>query len=235
MLALAQAIPAAWREALTAAVGEDHLAQLDDFVRGERAAGPVFPPVERVFAALELTPPERVKVLLIGQDPYHDDGQAHGLAFSVPAGIKFPPSLRNIFKELESDLGLAAPDSGDLTGWGEEGVLLLNSVLTVRAHQAGSHGKRGWEILTDAVLRLVSAGKTPTVFILWGAWAASKRPLIDETRHRVIEGVHPSPLSAHRGFFGSRPFSTANRYLAELGREPVDWKLETRQMEFDLR
>lgn len=221
---LPQDIPGAWRAVLSGLVDDDQLRELAAFVNAEREAHAVFPPEPDVFRALELTPPEAVKVLLIGQDPYHDDGQAHGLAFSVPEGVKLPPSLRNIYKELASDLGCRTPESGTLTRWAEEGVLLLNSVLTVRAHQAASHRKRGWEILTDAVLRAVNAGSVPVVFILWGNFAIAKKPLIDTDRHGVIESVHPSPLSASRGFFGSRPFSRCNEMLRELGREPVRWQ-----------
>lgn len=219
-------MPSAWRDLVVPRLAADKLRRLEEFVAAERAAETVFPPEPQLFTALRLTPPEKVKVCLIGQDPYHDDGQAHGLAFSVPPQLKkLPPSLRNIFKELSSDLGSAAPVCGDLTHWAEEGVLLLNSVLTVRAHQAGSHRKRGWEEVTDAILAAVNAGPQPVVFILWGAFAEAKQSLIDPARHRVITSVHPSPLSAHRGFFGSRPFSRANALLRELGREPVDWRL----------
>ncbi len=214
------AIPEAWRELLDDQAAR--LAELRDFVTAERAAHTVFPPAGRVFAALAATPPDRVRAVIVGQDPYHDDGQAHGLAFSVPAGVPLPPSLRNIFKEMQSDLG-AAPASGDLSHWAEQGVLLLNSVLTVRAHAAGSHRGRGWEEFTDAVLRAVNRVSPPCVFILWGADAQKKRALVDETRRRVIAGPHPSPLSAYRGFFGSRPFSRTNELLHELRRPPIDW------------
>jgi len=214
------AIPEAWRELLDDQAAR--LAELQDFVTAERAAHTVFPPAGRVFAALAATTPDRVRVVIVGQDPYHDDGQAHGLAFSVPAGVPLPPSLRNIFKEMQSDLG-GAPASGDLSHWAEQGVLLLNSVLTVRAHAAGSHRGHGWEEFTDAVLRAVNRVSPPCVFILWGADAQKKRALVDETRHRVIAGPHPSPLSAYRGFFGSRPFSRTNELLHELGVPPIDW------------
>jgi len=214
------AIPEAWRELLDDQAAR--LAELQDFVTAERAAHTVFPPEGRVFAALAATTPDRVRAVIVGQDPYHDDGQAHGLAFSVPAGVPLPPSLRNIFREMQSDLG-AAPASGDLSHWAEQGVLLLNSVLTVRAHAAGSHRGRGWEEFTDAVLRAVDRVSPPCVFILWGADAQKKRALVDETRHRVIAGPHPSPLSAYRGFFGSRPFSRTNELLRELRRPPIDW------------
>lgn len=213
-------LPAAWREVLADQTAR--LAELREFTAGERAAHTVFPPAGKVFAALAATAPENIRAVIVGQDPYHDDGQAHGLAFSVPADVPLPPSLRNIFKEMQSDLG-AAPASGDLSHWAKQGVLLLNSVLTVRAHSAGSHRGRGWEEFTDAVLRAVDRVSPPCVFILWGADAQKKRALVDETRHRVISGPHPSPLSAYRGFFGSRPFSRTNAFLRELGRTPIDW------------
>lgn len=173
----------------------------------------MFPPEGQLFTALRLTPPEAVRVVLLGQDPYHDDGQAEGLAFSVAPGVKFPPSLRNIFKEYASDLGRKIPLSGSLRNWAANGVLLLNSVLSVRAHEAGSHRKFGWERFTDSVIRSLNRRAEPVVFLLWGNFAIAKRPLIDESRHRVFENVHPSPLSAHRGFFGSRPFSRAEQAL----------------------
>ena len=231
---LPDSVPAAWRTLIVPELDPVRMAALADFVASERAAETVFPPEDRVFAALELTPPEAVRVLLLGQDPYHYEEQAHGLAFSVPEPVKPPPSLRNIFRELEQDLGIRPPAGGDLTAWGRQGVLLLNSVLTVRAHAAGSHRNRGWEELTDAVLRAVNRGPNPVVFILWGAAAQAKKPWIDLRRHRVIESAHPSPLSAYRGFFGSRPFSRANEYLRELGRPVVDWRLESLQPELEL-
>ena len=173
-----------------------------------------------VFHALELTAPEEVKVVLLGQDPYHDDGQAEGLAFSVPAGIKFPPSLRNIFKEYASDLGRPVPETGTLMPWAKHGVLLLNSVLTVAAHSAGSHRKFGWEKFTDAVIAALSAERTGLVFLLWGNYAIGKKPLIDGAKHTILENVHPSPLSAHRGFFGSRPFSQTEKAIGWNWRWP---------------
>jgi uracil-DNA glycosylase len=226
-------IPACWRSALLPRLDAGPFRALADFVAAERRAGAVFPPEKQVFRALELTPPEAVKVMLIGQDPYHDDDQAHGLAFSVPGGVKPPPSLRNIFKELTADLGGTMPASGSLERWAKSGVLLLNSVLTVRAHAAASHRDRGWEAFSDAVLQVVNAGDAPVVFLLWGNFAQSKEPLIDRSKHRVIASAHPSPLSAHRGFIGSRPFSRCNALLRELGREPVDWSLDNQQSEFD--
>ena len=183
------------------------------------------PPNDEVFAALHLTPYADVRVLILGQDPYHGPGQAHGLCFSVRRGVAAPPSLVNIFKELTSDLGLAAPRHGNLDAWAGQGVLLLNTTLTVRAHQAASHQGKGWERFTDAVISAVDEKEEQVVFILWGASARKKRTLIDTTRHVVIESAHPSPLSASNGFFGSRPFSRTNEALAAAGRAPVDWAL----------
>lgn len=216
-------LPEPWRAVLSGEL--EQLAETIRFEDAERAVNLIFPPRDRVFAALEMIPPEKVRAVIVGQDPYHDDKQAHGLSFSVPAGVKFPPSLRNIFKELAADLSIPPPANGDLTGWAEQGVLLLNSTLTVRAHAAGSHRGHGWEEFTDGVLRAVNRLSPPSVFILWGSDAQKKRPLIDESKHRVLAGAHPSPLSAYRGFFGSRPFSRTNALLQELGREPVNWDL----------
>ncbi len=214
-------LPPCWQKLL--AVPAEKLEKIMVFVESERAAGTVYPPAGSVFAALEATPPEEVKAVIVGQDPYHEPGQAHGLSFSVPAGCRLPPSLRNIFREMASDLEVDPPISGDLSSWAEQGVLLLNSVLTVRAGAAGSHRGHGWEAFTDAVLRTVNRSSPPCVFILWGSDAIRKRAIIDETRHRVLAGPHPSPLSAYRGFFGSRPFSRTNTLLRELGRPEIDW------------
>jgi uracil-DNA glycosylase len=217
-------LPAPWREALSAETAKPYFADLGRFVAAERAAHQVFPPEEEVFAALAATAPADVRVVLLGQDPYHDDGQAHGMCFSVRPGVKVPPSLRNMFKELHADLDVPIPAHGYLGGWADQGVLLLNTVLTVRAHEAASHKGRGWEQFTDAVIRAVDAREQPAVFVLWGAHARKKAALIDRERHRIIEGAHPSPLSA-RLFFGSRPFSKANAALAELGHREIDWAL----------
>lgn len=198
---------------------------LQAFVATERQQHRVYPPEDQVFAALHLTPYSEVKVLILGQDPYHGPGQAHGLAFSVPPGQEIPPSLRNIHKELFDDLGIEPPGHGSLEPWARQGVLLLNATLTVRAHAAASHQGHGWETFTDAVIEAVNRKQERVVFMLWGASARRKKALIDTTRHRIIESPHPSPLSANRGFFNSRPFSRANRYLVEAGREPVDWRL----------
>jgi uracil-DNA glycosylase len=199
--------------------------ELQDFVADERRRHPVHPPQDDVFAALHLTPYASVKVMILGQDPYHGPGQAHGLCFSVRRGVRIPPSLANIHKELHDDLGVPIPDHGNLEAWARQGVLLLNATLTVRGGAAASHQGKGWEIFTDQVIRVVSAKPEPVVFILWGASARRKRQLIDTDRHTIIESAHPSPLSAHNGFFGSRPFSRANAALVAAGREPVDWDL----------
>lgn len=214
-----------WNPVLRQELTEPYWQDLQVFVEGERAAGPVYPPVGEVFAALHLTPLADVKVVILGQDPYHGPGQAHGLCFSVRPGTALPPSLRNIYKELASDLGTPTPRTGDLTPWAQRGVLLLNTTLTVGGGQAGSHQGRGWETFTDRVIGAVSAKEETVVFMLWGAHARKKKALIDTRRHVIIESAHPSPLSAHNGFFGSRPFSRANAALEAAGREPVDWSL----------
>ena len=218
-------LPEAWRQFLPESVHADPLRKLSGFLTQEYHEQTVFPPLDDLFTAFRLTSPEQVKVVILGQDPYHDLGQAHGLAFSVRAGVRFPPSLRNIFKELHSDLNLPVPESGELTKWAEQGVLLLNTVLTVRAHQPGSHQKHGWETFTDAVIAGLSRKKDHLVYVLWGGPAQAKQPLIDLTKHTVICSAHPSPLSAHRGFFGSRPFSAVNRDLAAHGMKSIDWDL----------
>ena len=214
-----------WNPVLRAEFAQPYWAELQAFVDVERQAGPVFPPAPAVFAALHLTSFADVKVVILGQDPYHGVGQAHGLCFSVRPGTGLPPSLRNIFRELHDDLGVDVPRSGDLTAWARQGVLLLNTTLTVRAGQAASHQGKGWEHFTDQVIRAVDAKPEPVVFILWGAAARRKKALIDTSRHVVIESAHPSPLSASNGFFGSRPFSRANEALVAAGRDPVDWSL----------
>ncbi len=214
-----------WNPILREEFEKPYWAQLQQFVADERAAGSVFPPHDDVFAALHLTPYAQTRVLILGQDPYHGPGQAHGLSFSVQHGVKTPPSLQNIHKELESDLGLPRPDHGNLESWARQGVLLLNATLTVRAHEAASHQKRGWETFTDEVIRAVNAKPQRVVFVLWGSSARRKREFIDTSRHSIVESPHPSPLSAHRGFFGSRPFSRTNGLLEEAGLEPIDWSL----------
>ena len=214
-----------WNPVLRGEFVKPYWSELMEFVAGERASQMVFPPHEEVFAALHLTPFSEVKVLILGQDPYHGPRQAHGLCFSVREGVPKPPSLINICKELESDVEIPMPVGGSLESWAHQGVLLLNATLTVRSHQAASHQGKGWETFTDEVIRAVSAKTETVVFILWGASARKKRALVDLSRHVVIESAHPSPLSAHRGFFGSRPFSRANEALLAAGREPVDWRL----------
>ena len=218
-------MPTDWNPILRGEFDKPYWGELQTFVAGERQRHAVYPPHDEVFAALHLTPYAEVKVMILGQDPYHGQGQAHGLCFSVREGVPQPPSLQNILKELEADVGCAPPAHGCLDRWARQGVLLLNATLTVRARQAGSHQGKGWETFTDEVIRAVSAKTDPVVFILWGAYARKKKPLIDTVRHTVIESAHPSPLSAHNGFFGSHPFSRANQALTDAGRTPVDWCL----------
>jgi len=217
-------IPASWAPVLAAETEQPYFADLEAFLKTERAEHQVFPPEDEVFAALAATPYQDVKVVLIGQDPYHDDGQAHGMCFSVRPGVRIPPSLRNMYKELETDLGIPPVKHGYLQAWADQGVLLLNTVLTVRAHEPASHKDRGWEKFTDAVIKDVSAREKPVVFVLWGAHAKKKAKLIDTSRHAIVEGAHPSPLSAKK-FFGSKPFSAVNEALEKFGQEPVDWRL----------
>ena len=217
-------LPASWQGAIGSELNEPYFGELQAFLKSERATKEVFPPEAEVFTALALTAFDDVKVLLLGQDPYHDDGQAHGLCFSVKPPTKPPPSLRNIFNELQADVGVAPPSHGDLTAWARQGVLLLNAVLTVHAHQANSHKDRGWERFTDAVIRAVSAREKPVVFCLWGAYARKKVKLIDGDKHAIIEGAHPSPLSVAK-FKGSKPFSAINNALVKQGQEPINWKL----------
>ncbi len=217
-----------WNPVLRAELAEPYWGELQRFVADERARHQVFPPHEEVFAALHLTPYESVKVVILGQDPYHGPGQAHGLCFSVRPGVTVPPSLKNIHAELRSDLGIDPPDHGCLDAWSRQGVLLLNTTLTVRARQAASHQGKGWETFTDQVISAVDDKPERVVFILWGAAARRKKALIDTSRHVIIESAHPSPLSAHNGFFGSRPFSRANEALIAAGREPVDWAIPPR-------
>jgi uracil-DNA glycosylase len=214
-----------WNPVLRAEFDKPYWKELQQFVADERARHTVFPPHDQVFAALHLTPYASTRVVVLGQDPYHGPGQAHGLCFSVEDGVQLPPSLVNIYTELRNDLGIETPNHGNLEAWARQGVLLLNTSLTVRSGAASSHQGKGWEIFTDEVLRAVNAKPHRVVFILWGAHARKKKALIDLSRHTVIESAHPSPLSAHNGFFGSRPFSRANAALAGFGRDPVDWSL----------
>ncbi len=218
-------VPAGWQSVLAEVVAQPSFQDLQAFLAEERRAATVFPPAPEVYTALELTPYEAVEVVILGQDPYHDDSQAHGLAFSVRPGVILPPSLRNMFKELQDDLACPMQANGSLIPWARQGVLLLNAVLTVRAHTPNSHRDKGWEAITDAAVRAVSERPRPAVFVLWGASAQKKRALIDASRHTIIESPHPSPLSARKGFFGSRPFSRINTALVGLGRTPIDWCL----------
>ena len=215
-----------WREPLQPEFDADYMAQLRAFLVAEKAAGKtIYPKGSEWFRALELTPPEAVRVVVLGQDPYHGPGQAHGLCFSVRPNVRIPPSLVNIFKELESDLGIPRSRHGFLEHWAQQGVLLLNSVLTVAAGQAASHAGKGWERFTDAVIRIVNERDQPVVFLLWGAYAQRKAAFVDRQRHLVLTAAHPSPLSAHNGFLGCRHFSQANRWLADQGAPPIDWAL----------
>lgn len=216
-------IEESWKEALMPEFSKDYFIRLTDFVRKEYHETTVYPPGKLIFNAFNLCPFDKVKVVIIGQDPYHGPGQAHGLCFSVNDGIQPPPSLVNIFKEINSDLGKPIPQSGNLTRWAEQGVLLLNATLTVRAHQAGSHQRRGWEEFTDAVIRKLAEEKSNLVFILWGSYAQKKGAFIDRDKHLVLTSVHPSPLSAYNGFFGNHHFSLANDYLVKNGKTAIDW------------
>jgi uracil-DNA glycosylase len=220
-------LPPDWKERLRPAWQTPGFAALRDFLHAEKAAGKrIFPPGPRIFAAFDHTPWDAVRVVLLGQDPYHGPGQANGLCFSVARGVPTPPSLVNIFKERQTDLGLPPPGHGDLSGWARRGVLLLNATLTVEAHRAESHKGRGWEAFTDAVIRRLSEERSGLVFLLWGRNARAKKALIDAARHAVIESAHPSPLSAHAGFFGSQPFSKTNAALERFGHAPLDWQLD---------
>lgn len=213
-----------WHEHIGAEFEKPYFSALTDFVRHEYTTTTCYPPGSLIFNAFNLCPFDRVKVVIIGQDPYHEPGQAQGLSFSVPEGVPFPPSLQNIFKEIQLDLGKPMPPTGDLTRWAEQGVLLLNATLTVRAHHAASHQRHGWELFTDAAIRALNAGRENLVFILWGGYARSKAQLIDRSRHLVLESVHPSPLSANRGgWFGNHHFSQCNAYLREHGEQEIDW------------
>lgn len=212
-----------WRELLQEEFDKPYFAELASFVRDEYAAGAVFPRAGNIFRAFDMCPPSELSVVIIGQDPYHDVNQANGLCFSVNDGVAFPPSLRNIFQEISNDLGKPVPQTGNLDRWAAQGVLLLNSVLTVRAHQPASHAGHGWETFTDAVVRTVSERMEHVVYMLWGAYAQRKGSIADPSRNLIIRTAHPSPLSAYRGFLGSRQFSEANRYLQSVGRRPIDW------------
>lgn len=216
-------IEAGWKAHLAGEFDKDYFVRLTDFVRREYRSTTCYPPGKLIFNAFNLCPFDKVKVVIIGQDPYHGPGQAHGLCFSVNDGIPFPPSLQNIFKEIQDDLGTPVPVSGNLTRWAEQGVLLLNATLTVRAHQAGSHQRQGWEEFTDAAIKSLAEGREHLVFILWGAYAQKKGAFIDRSRHLVLASAHPSPLSAFHGFFGNKHFSQANAYLEQHGKTPIKW------------
>jgi uracil-DNA glycosylase len=218
-------LPASWTSIIDNELTKPYFVELQQFLAAERTHHQIFPPDERVFTALELTRFDAVRVVVLGQDPYHDVGQAHGLAFSVLPGVKLPGSLRNIFKELHDNLGCALPEHGCLISWAQQGVLLLNSVLTVRAHQANSHRGKGWETFTDVIIRRLCDRNEPIIFVLWGKPAQLKRKLIDTKNHVILEAPHPSPLSAHSGFFGSKPFSKINQTLAGWGKPAIVWQI----------
>lgn len=216
-------IEQSWKQQLADEFEKPYFMRLTDFVHNEYGSTTCYPPGKLIFNAFNLCPFDRVKVVIIGQDPYHGPGQAHGLCFSVNDGVAFPPSLQNIFKEIQSDLGVPVPVTGNLTRWAEQGVLLLNATLTVRAHQAGSHQRQGWEEFTDAAIKALAEKREQLVFILWGAYAQKKGAFINRNRHLVLASAHPSPLSAFHGFFGNRHFSRANAYLEQHGKTPVNW------------
>ncbi|MFC3417330.1 uracil-DNA glycosylase [Algoriphagus hitonicola] len=216
-------IESSWNSILRDVFEQDYFKNLVTFVKDEYANAKVFPPGKEIFNAFDHCPLDRVKVVILGQDPYHGPGQAHGLSFSVRPGIPFPPSLINIFKEIKADLGKDMPSNGDLTRWADQGIFLLNATLTVRAHEAGSHQKKGWEEFTDQVIRRISDHRESVVFLLWGAYAQKKALLIDQKKHLILKAPHPSPLSAHRGFLGCGHFSKANAYLESKGLSPIQW------------
>ena len=216
-------IEESWEKVLQTEFDKPYFKDLTDFVRSEYATATIYPPASLIFNAFNLCPFSKVKVVIIGQDPYHGPGQAHGLCFSVNDGVQFPPSLQNIFKEIKSDLDIPIPTSGNLTRWAEQGVLLLNATLTVRAHSAGSHQKKGWETFTDSVIRILAEQKENLVFILWGAYAQKKGAFIDKNRHLILSSAHPSPLSAYNGFFGNHHFSLTNEWLQKHGIDTINW------------
>jgi uracil-DNA glycosylase len=218
-------LPGDWSSVLSSEVEKPYFHNLEEFLTNERKTQSIFPPEDDVFTALKLTPYAKVSVLLLGQDPYHDDNQAHGLCFSVRPGVASPPSLVNMFKELHEDLGCATPNNGYLVSWAQQGILMLNAVLTVRAHLPNSHKGKGWETFTDAIITEVNQKTTPVVFVLWGGYAQKKAALVDTARHMIIQSAHPSPLSARNGFFGSRPYSKINAALAQAGKPPIQWQI----------
>jgi uracil-DNA glycosylase len=218
-------LPGSWHSLLADELNKPYFHKLEQFVDQERQHYTIYPPEPEVFSALEITPYERVNVLLLGQDPYHDDNQAHGLCFSVRPGIKPPPSLVNIFIELHNDVGCRIPNNGYLVPWAKQGILMLNAVLTVRAHSPNSHKGKGWETFTDTIIRKVNEKDSPVVFVLWGNYAQKKLNLIDTNRHVIVQSAHPSPLSAKNGFFGSKPFSAINRALRDAGKPEIVWQI----------
>ncbi len=217
-------IESSWKAKLSDEFSKEYFLKLTEFIREEYATKTIYPPGSLIFNAFNLCPFNKVKAVIIGQDPYHGPDQAHGLCFSVRNGVDFPPSLVNIFKEIKSDIGISIPESGNLERWARQGVLLLNATLTVRAHMAGSHQKKGWEVFTDSVINIINREKNNIVFFLWGAYAQKKGESIDRARHLILNSVHPSPLSASRGFFGNNHFSRCNNYLKENGIEPINWE-----------
>jgi len=216
-------IEPSWNKVLSTEFEKDYFKKLTEFVKNEYQTKTIYPEGKDIFTAFNLCPFNNVKVVIIGQDPYHGPGQAHGLCFSVLPGVKFPPSLRNIFKEINNDVGAPIPEHGDLTHWAKQGVFMLNATLTVQVHEAGSHQKKGWETFTHEVIRLLAAQKDNLVFLLWGTFAQKKAELIDKSKHLVLESVHPSPLSASRGFYGNHHFSKTNTYLAEHNKREIKW------------
>ena len=212
-----------WKELLKEEFAKPYFEELTSFVRGEYGSGVVYPAGRNIFRAFDCCPVDKIKVVIIGQDPYHGPGQANGLCFSVGEGVPFPPSLRNILQEVHTDVGAPIPTSGELERWAEQGVLLLNAVLTVRAHEAASHAGRGWERFTDAVVKAIAERKQGVVYMLWGSYAQKKGSIADPSKNLILKAVHPSPLSAYRGFFGGKHFSAANDYLASIGKEPIRW------------
>jgi uracil-DNA glycosylase len=222
---MSEQLPPMWQDLLAHETSKPYWSSLQDFVATERQVAIVYPPLGATFRAFALTAPLDVRVVILGQDPYHSQGQANGLCFSVANDVKIPPSLRNIFKELQSDCGIEPSTSGDLTTWARQGVLLLNATLTVRDDGAGTHQGHGWEVFTDAVVHTLGSLTSPIVFVLWGAFARNKKTLITQPQHTIIESAHPSPLSAHNGFFGSKPFSQINQALQANGSDPIDWRI----------
>ena len=218
-------LPPSWENALQAEINKPYFPELLEFVQQERQNKQIYPPEQEVFTAFKLTPLEEVKVVILGQDPYHGKGQAHGLSFSVKQGVSLPPSLKNIFQELKTDLGIPIPQQGNLSPWANQGVLMLNAVLTVQASKPNSHKDKGWENFTDAVIKVVSEQRPHVVFVLWGRYAQNKAKLINQPKHTIIKSPHPSPFSANKGFFSSRPFSQVNNALSQANQQPINWSL----------